>query len=349
MELPGTFARSLHRFAGWKPLALVVLAASAALLARHATAETIKVGIVRTQASAPIYIAQERGYFAAEGVPAELVYFDAGQPIAVATVAGSIDFGVTATTAGLYSLAGQGALRIIAASAREFQGFHAFGYLVSSRVYEAGVKSPKDLAGHSVALTQIGSPGHYSLGLLAEKYKFDLKAMRLLPLQSISNVVTAVTGGQADAMVQTAVPAVMPLIQKGEIRVAGWVGDETPWQFSAAFTATKSADQRADTVARFLRAYGRGVRDYHDAFTGSNETRRDGPGAPEILAIIAKYHGITIEEVRTNLSYFDRDARLDVQDVLHQIAWFKSQGMIKGEIDGDQVIDKRYVVPLPLR
>lgn len=324
-----------------------ILFAAGVFASGYSAAETIKIGSVRVTSSAPLYIAQERGYFATEGVPAELVYFNSGQPIAVATVAGSIDFGVTAVTAGLYSLAGQGALRLIAASGREFPGFHYFTYFVSSRAYAAGLKSPKDFAGHTVALTQIGSPGHYSLGLLADKYKFDLKTIRMLPLQSIPNALSAVAGSQADAMVQTMIPAVAATIQSGDVRVLGFVGDETRWQVAAVFTATKTADQRSDSVARFLRAYRRGVRDYHDAFTGPGESRQDGPSATDIVAIIAKYTGLTAEDVRLGITYFDPDARLDVKDVLHQIDWFKSQGMVKAEINGEPIIDKRYVIPLP--
>ena len=38
-------------------------------------AEPIKVGVVRIAGFAPLYIDQERGYLAAEGVPAEIVTF----------------------------------------------------------------------------------------------------------------------------------------------------------------------------------------------------------------------------------------------------------------------------------
>jgi hypothetical protein len=72
-----------------------------------------------------------------------------------------------------------------------------------------------------------------------------------------------------------------------------------------------------------------------------------GPTAPEMLAIIAKYTQQPTAQIERGLAYVDADARLDVKDVLHQIAWYKSEGMIKGEIDGDKIIDKRYVVPLP--
>ena len=315
----------------------------------HAAAENVKIGTVKTAGGGPLYIAQERGYFAAEGVPAELVFFESSQPGAVAAVTGAIDIGMMSTTGGLYSLAGQGALRIIAGAAREVPGVHYFAYLASGRAYEAGLKSPKDLAGHAVAITQIGSPIHYILGLLADKYQFDLKSTRLLPLQSIPNAMSAVIGGEADATVLPMQPTFPAMIQKGDLRVVGWVGDETPWQVYAAFTATKTADQRSDTVARFLRAYRKGVRDYHDAFTGPGEIPRDGPTATDIVAIIAKYTGLTVEDVKLGVPYYDPDARLDVKDILHQIAWYKSQGMVKPEVNGDQIIDKRYVISLSER
>src|ERR1700684_4094317 len=121
-----------------------------ALIAGAADAEPIKVGVVRVAAFAPLYIAQERGYFAAEGVPAEIVTFDAAQPVAVAAVAGSTDFGVAALTAGFYNLAGSGALKIIGAAASEQPGFQNQAYLVSTRAPGAAdLQSIKDLPGHS--------------------------------------------------------------------------------------------------------------------------------------------------------------------------------------------------------
>src|SRR5690242_15963695 len=56
-----------------------------ALTASAPQAETIKIGLFRgTSAGGPIYIAMDKGYFAAEGLTAELTFFDAGEPIAVA-------------------------------------------------------------------------------------------------------------------------------------------------------------------------------------------------------------------------------------------------------------------------
>jgi NitT/TauT family transport system substrate-binding protein len=311
-----------------------------------AGAEAIKIGVLKVTGAAPVFDAQEKGYFAAEGVPAELVYFDASQPIAIAVTSGAIDFGITGFTAGFYNLAGQGELKVIGGGyAREAPGFHNQGYVASNQAYAGGLTALKDFPGHSLAISQIGSPPHYALGLLMEKYGLDAKTIRLLPLQSVANMSSAVSGGQADAAIMTAA-ATLPLVQHGDAKLLGWVGDETPWEFGAAFAATRTANDRRDTVERFLRAWRKGAHDCHDAFAGADEKPTLGPAAPEMLAIIAQYTGLPTETIKLGLPYCDPEARLEVTDVLHQIAWYKAQGMLKADVDGATIIDQRYVVPL---
>lgn len=315
--------------------------------AERAAAEAIKIGSLKTLSSgATIFIAQEKGYFKAEGLDAEIVFFDSAQPVAVAVASGDIDFGSTGLTGGFYSLAEQGVLKLIAGGTHEEPGYHLQPYLVSLHAYDAGLKSYQDFPGHSFAVSQIGNPPHYGLALLAEKYGFDLKSMRLLPLQSVPNMVSAIVGGQADIAVMPATSAIT-IIQNQQVKLLGWVGDVTPYQVNAAFTATKTANERRETVDRFLRAYKKGARDYHDAVTGAGEKRADGPEAASILALIAKYTGLSPDDMKLAIAYFDAEARLDTKDVLRQIAWYKSQGLVKGDAEGDIVIDKRYVVPLP--
>src|SRR5450631_4928750 len=88
-------------------LALVgLLAVTASGSARADEPQKAKVGVLRLSSSAPVFIAQDKGYFRDAGLEIELKFFDAAQPIAVATTSGDIDFGITAFTAGLYNLAG---------------------------------------------------------------------------------------------------------------------------------------------------------------------------------------------------------------------------------------------------
>ncbi len=232
-------------------------------------------------------------------------------------------------------------MKIIAGAVAEAPGFHSASYLVSSHAYEAGLHAFKDFAGHSFGVSQIGSTPHYALGLLADKYGFDIHSVRVVALQSIPNIGSALAGGQIDATILTASPAIQPMIERGDIKRLGWVGDETPWQFNLTFTATKTADTRSDAITRFLRAYLHAAHDYHDAFTGADgQGRLWGQDQAELLAIMAKYLGQTVEEAKLGIGYNDAGERLDVKDVLHQVEWFKAQGMLKTDAIGADMIDE---------
>ena len=309
---------------------------------RAAAAEHIRIGVVRT--ASPVFIAIDRQYWSAEGLDPELVFFDSAPPIAVAVASGDIDFGVTGLSGGLYNLGNT--LRIIAASTREAPGFQLSAYLAAKASYENGLKTIRDFPGHSVAITQFGAPVHYDLVLLAQKYRFDIASINVVPLPSNPAQIAALTGGTVDAAI-VPVSYALQAIDRGDIKLLGYVGDETPWQNGAAFTSAKIADRRSGTVEAFLRGYRKATRDYHDAFTGEDERRADNAAAPAVIAVLAKYLNQPPTLVASGVRYVDADARLDVGDVIRQIAWYRAQGLLKAEIDPAQFIDKRYVRALP--
>ena len=170
-----------------------VLAIAAGGVARADDALKARIGVLRLSSSAPVFIAQDKGYFREAGLDIELKFFDAAQPIAVATTSGDVDFGVTAFTAGLYNLAGKGTLKVIGGMSREKAGYPLIGYFASNNAYAAGLKTPKDLAGKRMAVTQVGSSFHYSLGLLADKYGFKLARRK-----SAAAAVAVECGGRAE-------------------------------------------------------------------------------------------------------------------------------------------------------
>jgi NitT/TauT family transport system substrate-binding protein len=271
------------------------------------------------------------------------VPFDAAEPVAVATASGDIDFGITGLTAGLYALANQ--IRIISGHLQEHPGFHANAIVASNKAYGAGLKTVKDLAGHSLGVTQIGSSLHYSVALVAEKAGVPLDALRIVPLQTNANVASAVSGGQVDAAA-TLGNFASPAIERGAVKLLAWAGDIAPWQFGALITSVKMANDHPDTVKRFLNAMHKAQRDYHDAFTAPDGSRADQEGAPALYAIISGYLGQTVEQVRPALAYVE--GRVDVDDVFHQIAWYGAHGFIKNAADADKIVDRRFVVSMSL-
>ncbi len=328
----------------WRQAGFAVALVCAALSGVPASAETVRIGAVKVAANGANFIAVDKGYFAAEGLDVQITFFDSAEPIAVAVVSGAVDFGATGPGGALYNLAGQNAVTIISGLAREAPGFPVFVFAVSNRAYQAGFKSYENMAGRTGSVTQLGAPSHYAYALLQQKYGVDPKSVRILPLQSLPNQVSAVSGGQADSGIILATVAI-PAINRGDMTRLGYVGDETPFQTGILFTSTKTANEKSDLVQRFLRAFRKGAHDYRDAFIGPDGKRRDGPASTEMLGIIAKYVGQPPEQVKGGISYVDPDAALDVNDILRQLAWYKAQGMVKSDVSGDQVIDKRYVIP----
>ena len=322
---------------------LTMLALAASSDARAEEPLKAKIGVLRLSSSAPVFIAQDKGYFREAGLDIDLKFFDAAQPIAVATTSGDVDFGVTAFTAGLYNLAGKGTLKVIGGMSRERAGFPLIGYFASNNAYNAGLKTPKDLAGKRVAVTQVGSSFHYSLGLLADKYGFKVSDVKIVPLQSLSNAAAALKGETVDAALLP-VSTARKLMDDGGAKLLGWVGDETPWQLGAVFASPKTLTNKV-LVTKLLAALDRADREYHDVILASVV---DGKAAineqtKPLLEIIAKYTNLPVEQVVGNCAYIDADGRLDVNNVDNQIKWLQAQGFVDKGFDADAIIAKYYV------
>jgi NitT/TauT family transport system substrate-binding protein len=325
-------------------LALAGLMAITAMgTARAEDALKARIGVLRLSSSAPVFIAQDKGYFREAGLDVELKFFDAAQPIAVATTSGDIDFGVTAFTAGLYNLAGKGVVKVIGGMSREKAGYPLIGYFASNNAYAAGLKTPKDLAGKRVAMTQVGSSFHYSLGLLADKYGFKLANVKIVPLQSLSNAAAALKGETVDAALLP-ISTARKLMDEGGAKFLGWVGDETPWQLGAVFASPKTLTNKA-LVTKLLGALAKADREYHDVILAA---MKDGVApineqTKPLLEIIAKYTNLPVEQVVGNCAYIDPDGKLDVRNVDNQIKWLQEQGFADKGFDASSIIAKEFV------
>lgn len=320
-----------------------VVAIMAMGTARAEDALKARIGVLRLSSSAPVFIAQDKGYFREAGLDVELKFFDAAQPIAVATTSGDIDFGVTAFTAGLYNLAGKGVLKVIGGMSRERAGYPLIGYFASNTAYAAGLKTPKDLAGKRVAVTQVGSSFHYSLGLLADKYGFKLADVKIIPLQSLSNAAAALKGETVDAALLP-ISTARKLMDEGGAKFLGWVGDETPWQLGAVFASPKTLTNKA-LVTKLLGALAKADREYHDVILAA---MKDGVApineqTKPLLEIVAKYTNLPVEQVVGNCAYIDPDGKLDVKNVDNQIKWLQEQGFADKGFDAKAIIASDYV------
>ena len=311
-------------------------------------AEPLRLGLLHTLSPAPFYIAQERGYFRDQGIDLTFRFFDAAQPIAAAAVSGDIDVGVTALTGGFFNLAEKGTLKVIGGALHEEPHYEGSAILASNAAFDGGLTSLDKLPGHSFAITQYGSSFHYMIGRIAEAKGFDIKTVTLRPVQQVANMVAAVTSGQVDATIAIASMA-KPLEAAHQAHILAWAGDIVPYQITAVFTTPGMIEAHADLLKRFAAAYQQGVADYREAFL-----RLDAAGHPivdattdAVIPLLTKYvftgDPAARQKILDGVGYYDKGGALDVKDVLAQVAWFRQQGLVKGDTDPNAMVDTRFL------
>ena len=329
---------------------LQMLAGSAALagsrIAPAFAADKIHVGILPLTSHAPTIIALEKDYFARQGLDAELVSFEAAQPMAIAIASGDVDFGVTAITGGLINLANKGAVKVIGGALQEWPNVEGQKILASNAAYDKGLTSPARLKGHSFGITTAGSSFQYMAHRIAQKQGWPDSAIPLRPLQSVPNVVAALKSGQIDAW--SIVPNIADALTRGgAARQIGRIADFIPgYQVTVVFTSTANVQKRPALVKRFLAAFEQGVKDYNAALVDKTTSPKE---TTEVVTMIHKYVYASmplhkaIPRIEHGAMRINPGARMNLASIKDQLDWFKAEKMVPAGVTMHQLVDTSFV------
>lgn len=261
--------------------------------------------------------------------------------MAVAIASGDVDFGVTAITGGLISLANKGAVKVFGGALTEEPGIDGQKILASNAAFDAGVKTPKDMDGKRFGVTTAGSSFHYMGSKVAEKEGIKLE---FVPLQKVGAVIGALKSGQIDAW------SIVPNIAGGltganAAHQIGVIADYLPnYQVTALFTSAKNASDRREETEAFLTGYKHGAADYNAALV--DKTADD---AEAIVEIIHKYvyTDQPIEKASASIKAgsmrLSKNAALNIASVRDQLSWFQSEDLVDKSITIDTLVDTSYV------
>ena len=298
----------------------------------------VSLAMLRLTSSAPLFIAMDKGYFTAEGIEIEPQWFDAAQPIAVATASSQVNVGATGITAGLYNMAAKGQkLFIVADKGREEKGFSSSALLASTAEYEGGLKNIEALKGKRVGITQKGSTFHYMLGRMLEAKGLSLDDVTLVPLGKLSAVMAALQSGQIDACILNE-PNISKVQMEGYGKLVTQVSEIMPYQTSAIFYSPEFA-KNEDAAVRFMRAYNKACRYYYEAAIEKKDPAR----LDEVVKIIAKYVNTPEEDIKAGLPYIDPDGKLLASDIQTQIDWYAAHGMMEGALDAKTIVNTHFL------
>jgi NitT/TauT family transport system substrate-binding protein len=319
-------------------LIVAMLVVLATLQAQAQAPTKVKVGVLKLTSSAVVFLGVEKGYFKEFGVEPELVYFQAAQPIAVALASGDLEVGATGLTAGLFNIVAGGVrIWIVADKGREWPDHNLTALLVRKDLYDAGVRTMRDLKGKRIGITQVGSTFHYNIGRYLEKEGMAPGDVELVPLQALPALNDALVAKRVDA-VATAEPFVSRLETAGAGVTIVRTGDTFPWQIATVMYSAKFARDRAHAVA-FMKGYVKASRHYFDAVLAATS----GPAHDEVVAITARYTGASPELIRKGFPYQDRDGRLMPGDVGRQTAWWHQQKLLKAPVAEKDIVDESFL------
>lgn len=307
---------------------------------KPAPKEKVKVsmGLLRLTSSAPLFIAMDKGFFAEENLEVTPQWFDAAQPIAVATASSKVDVGATGITASLFNMAANGqTLAIVADKGREQKGYSSSALLASTSQYNNGLTSIEKLKGKRVGLTQKGSTFHYMLGRMLESKGMKLDDVTIVPLGKLSAVMAALQSGQIDACILNE-PNITNVTTQGYGKQIIQVSEVMPYQTSAVFYAPNFL-KNEDACVRFMRAYNKACHYYFDnALQKKDQQKYD-----EIIKIIAKYVKTPEKDIKLGLPYMDRDGKLLASDIKTQIDWYSSHNMMNGTLEASKVVNTTFL------
>ncbi|HUJ76765.1 MAG TPA: ABC transporter substrate-binding protein [bacterium] len=314
----------------------------AALLASPGAAraeDTVVVGALPLSSSAPLFLAEDLGFFQQEGIRADLRLSRSAAAIAVGVAAGDYDVGATGITAALFNIMmGEAKLKIVADKGRLQPGYHFESIVVSPAAHARGVRSLKDLKGASFGMTTLGSTFHYMLGNLAQQQGLSLADFQLKPLRGLPNMVSALSTGQVDFAIFPE-PAGSQAMAKGGGVLLEWVDDKLPYQIAAVFYGGRLLENK-DLGLRFMKAYVRGTRAYVDTMLRGPE---ESPAFQRGAASVAKWtqqplHG------RRGLIAMDRNGQLLAEDIDRQVGWYAVNGFVPAAAVGEtrQMLDLSF-------
>ncbi len=330
--------RAISKLFGAGALVGALLVAAAA----HA-ADKVKIAIIGGAADIGFYLADAKGWFAADGIEVEMITFDSGARMIAPLSTGDIDVGTGAITAGLYNAFDRDiSIRMIADKGRNVKGMSFQGMMVRKALIESGaVKNFGDLKGRKLAFTGPGANDSSVIDEALGKFGASIKDIEIVYL-GLAQQIPAYANGAIDAsiMPEPFRTNVLKLDVARELMPIADLRDND--QTGVVVYADAFIKKRPQTAAKLLNNYVRGVRYYLDSIVGAKIA---GPNADEIIDVLAKYSTLKDKEALRAIvpTALDGDVRPNLESLARDLAFYKAQGLVKSNITVDQVADMSWI------
>jgi NitT/TauT family transport system substrate-binding protein len=327
-----------------KVTTLCCLVAGATLAAMGSVpAQTVlNIGAASTTSDAPIYIADKKGYFREEGFEAKVTNFRSAADMVAPLGTGQLDAGAGSASAGLYNAMLQGIrIKIVADKASSAPGYSATKILVRKDHVDSGrYKELKDFKGMKFAMNAPGVSNTATLNVLLKSVGLKYSDVDTVNMP-LPDHVAALGNKGVDASASVEPVPTIAIKQGFAVLVKG--DDEIiPNHQIAVLLYSENFAKNPDAGKRFMRAYIKAVRFYNGAL---KDGKMIGPNADEVIAILAAATPIKDPAIYKSITPtgMNPDGKVNVQSLADDLAFYKEQGLITGNIRAEDAVDSSFV------
>jgi NitT/TauT family transport system substrate-binding protein len=315
------------------PTAAPTLAPTAAPPTGAVSPVRLKVGQVPALLSAPLFVAQDKGYFRDAGLDVELVDVWQASDMLTGLAAGDLQIGTGGIGPALMNAIGRGLdIRIVAPLHTERPPV-ATPLVVRKELWDSGqVRSVADLRGRRVSVNSKASATEYWLWASLATGGLTPNDVDVQVL-SFPDAVVAMANGALDAGLVGEPVATLAEREGTIVRLAEDFVDD--FQVTAVYYTGAFADRQRPAGEAFLRAFLRGAGDLEGS----------GYRAPENLQILQKYTRVPADVIAAGrVPYHDPQGRVHVEDFQKLHDFFLQQGALtlSQPLDMSKLVDPSF-------
>jgi NitT/TauT family transport system substrate-binding protein len=296
--------------------------------------------VLASSSDGGIFVANERGYFKAEGLELDVQRFQSLVEMVAPLTNGELQIAAGALAAGVYNASERGiSLRIVADKGQAVGPDWDFSALVIRKdLIDSGkVKDYKDLKGLTLVTSGRGNSPEVSLATALKKGGLTLQDVNYTNM-SFPDMVAALQNKGIDGGIMIE-PFVSRAVSEGTgVRWRSSTEILGANQQVAVIVYGEQFATKKDVAQRWMNAYIRGIRDYNDAFGPKKN------GYDDVVNILVANTTVKDPNIYAQMkpAGLDPDGKMDLQSVKNDLDYYIESGQTKPGIDLSKLIDTSF-------
>jgi NitT/TauT family transport system substrate-binding protein len=302
--------------------------------------QKITIGVLASSSDGGIFVANDRGYFKAEGIELDVQRFQSLVDMVAPLTNGDLQIAAGALAAGLYNAAERGiSVRIVADKGQTSGPEWDFsGLVIRKDLIDSGkIKDYQDLRGLTLVTSGRGNSPEVSLATALKKGGLTLQDVNYTNM-SFPDMVVALQNKGIDGGIMIE-PFLSRVMSEGTgVRWRSNTEIFGATQQVAVIVYGEQFATKTDIGQRWMNAYIRGVRDYNDAFGPKKQ------GFDDVVNILVANTTVKDPNIYAQMkpAGLDPDGKMDLQSVKNDLDYYIESGQTKPGIDLSKLIDTSF-------